>query len=121
MRPGRSARRGDAVRFNCLTYALDRWRRDGGYLVFRRSTHWPIPHVLHLSGDMTELRHFVPPADLERPWHALRGFDGLVLERDEGPAAPVSSAGVVAGAALLFALACAWAVRRAWERVRGRI
>lgn len=97
---------------NCLTYALDRWRREGGYLVFRRSTHWPVPHVLHLSNDMSELRHFVPPADLKRPWHALRGFDGVVLDEDNGSAEPVSTAGVVVGAGLLFVLSVAWAARR---------
>lgn len=92
----------------CLTYALDRWHQHGGRINFRRSSHWPIAHVQH-TDDMSQLAHFVPPADLPTPAHALIGFWGEVLHHDTEPCRPMSIGGIVASAFLLLAGTLVWA------------
>lgn len=105
------------MKTQCLYEALDRWHEEGGYLVFRKSTYWGIPHVLHVHGPLPEVTHYVPPDDLRRPWYSLFGFPGAVKIGDDAPAAPIDKAGVVIGAALLLVLGCVWAVNRTWRRI----
>jgi len=58
------------VKIQCLYYALDKWNETGGYIVFRKSTHWCMPHVLHLNDKTNRLTHYVPPEDLKYQLHA---------------------------------------------------
>ena len=96
----------------CLWYALDKWHAEGGYLIFRKSTHWFMPHVLHLSADHGQLSHFVPPTDLKEPWHSVAGFQGIVMLDDSGQAKPMSLVGMFFGTLLLLFLGAVWVVRR---------
>lgn len=34
---------------NCVTYALGRVHRVGGYLLIRLSEHWGVPHMMHIE------------------------------------------------------------------------
>lgn len=99
----------------CLFHALDRWAEEGGYLVLRRSVHWPVPHVLHVS-ERSGLTHYAPPDKLRRPWHSVFGFRGAVVFGDSDPAPPMSRTGVVLGALILLVLGSWWAIRRGWRR-----
>ena len=99
------------MKIQCLWYALDKWRADGGYLMFRRSSHWCIPHVLHLDKDCKTITHYVPPGDLKYPWMSVLGFAGNVIEDDPTPANPASPIVMFLGTCLLFILGGAWAVR----------
>lgn len=94
----------------CLTYALDRWHQHGGRINFRRSSHWPIAHVQH-TDDMSQLAHFVPPADLPTPAHALIGFWGEVLHHDMAPCRPMPIWGIVVSAVLLLFGVLFWAAK----------
>jgi hypothetical protein len=96
----------------CLWYALDKWHAEGGYLVFRKSKHWFMPHVMHLSADQGQLSHFVPPDDLKKPWHSVGGFQGIVMLDDKEQAKPMSLAGMFVGTLLLMILGGVWVVRR---------
>lgn len=98
------------MKLQCLWYALDKWKAEGGYLMFRRSTHWHIPHVLHLSKEDV-LTHYVPPKDLKYPWMAAFGFNGNVIENDPSPAEPMHPLAMFTGSMLLFILGGLWAVR----------
>ena len=102
-------------RTNCLLYALDKWRHEGGYLLMRKSRHWAVPHVMHLSADRMTLTHFSPPRDLKHPAQALVGFTGVILRDDTEPARPIGVRGVLLGAAILFGLSLWWAVTRIWS------
>lgn len=87
---------------NCLTYAVGQWRREGGYLLIRRSRlavafrlpHWHplwwVPHFLHMSptGRITQYR---PSEEQSRvdcaanhwwAWVRLWHFDGEIVEGD---------------------------------------
>lgn len=99
------------MKVQCLWYALDKWRSEGGYLVFRRSTHWNIPHVLHMSDDRKTLTHYVPPKDLKYPWLSVFGFNGKVIFDDPSNAVPMSPIGMLWGTSLLFILGGIWAAR----------
>lgn len=102
----------------CLFWALGQWRKHGGYLVFRRSTHLPlgIPHVLHMGQDGT-LRHFIPTAKPRVPMLTVFGFAGHVQEGDADlPDDPPSAVGVAVGVTLLWLLAVPWAVGRMFRR-----
>ncbi|THF55911.1 hypothetical protein [Pseudothauera rhizosphaerae] len=46
--------------FNCLTFALNAWHADGGYLVARRSAHWGVPHLIVVTPE--GLQHYAPGA-----------------------------------------------------------
>ena len=96
---------------NCLEFSLDQWHRHGGYLVLRKSSHWLIPHVLHMS-DKHKLTHYVPPADLPTPLHSLFGFRGHVLIDDGYPADPISKVGIFFGTLALLVLGGVWALKR---------
>lgn len=90
---------------NCLTYAVGKWRREGGYILIRRSFAWElfgcedvpwwhprrlvwlVPHFLHRDylGRVTQ---YVPTAEQVRQhrtclpcfWLSLWHFDGEVIE-----------------------------------------
>lgn len=74
---------------NCVTWAVDRWNRDGGYLVIRWSRHNTIkwiawPHFLWLDDKYhVFLEHLVPVKDdnsdhiLPSPW-----FEGKYMAGD---------------------------------------
>lgn len=96
----------------CLWESLDRWHADGGYLIFRKSKHWFMPHVMHLTADTAKLTNFVPPNDLKRPWHSVTGFQGIVLLDDNVEAKPMSLAGMFFGTLLLLLLGGVWVVRK---------
>jgi hypothetical protein len=100
----------------CLWYALDKWHSEGGYLVFRKSTHWFIPHVLHLSADKGQLSHFVPPDPLKKPWHSVAGFQGIIVLDDNQAARPMTLPGMFVGTLLLMLLGAAWVVRKWYRR-----
>lgn len=46
---------------NCLFFALNRWFKNGGYLVIRKSRHGFFPHFIWCK-DLkdAEIEHFVP-------------------------------------------------------------
>jgi hypothetical protein len=45
---------------NCLVWAIQQWKRHGGYILMRRS-HWgKFPHFLWMSKDRKQLASFVP-------------------------------------------------------------
>lgn len=92
---------------NCITYAWSKWRREGGYIIFRRSLAfelfecwrlpwwhphrltWFVPHLLHrdYAGRITQ---YVPTPEQAaahgrcalRFWASLWHFDGRVIEGD---------------------------------------
>lgn len=94
----------------CLTYALRKWVTEGGYIMLRKSEHWLVPHVLHLSADRSVLTHFVPLEKLKQPWHAVFGFEGEVRYADTAPAPKMSRRGVLLGILALVILGVMWAV-----------
>lgn len=108
------------MRYNCLTYALDRWHRHGGHLVLRKSDHWSLPHVMQRDAD--GLHSYVPPKDLAHPIVALFGFEGEARPYDDSPALPVPLRGIVVGGWVLAFTVTWWAaktfIRRAIRRVR---
>ena len=100
---------------NCLSYALDKWHEEGGYIVLRKSSHWGMPHVLHEAQDGT-ITHYVPPRALEKPVQALWGFAGEVRVGDGAVRGPMPLLGIVVGAWLLAIGAMGWAIGRLWRR-----
>ena len=96
---------------NCLEHSLDQWHRQGGYLVLRKSTHWLVPHVLHMT-DKQELTHYAPPTNLPTPLHSLFGFRGRVLVDDNNPAERMSKTGIFFGTLALLVLGGVWAIKR---------
>lgn len=103
---------------NCLTYALDRWIAEGGYIVWRKSEHWPVPHMLHVAPDGT-ISSYVPPEKLNHPLQALVGFDGEVRNTDPVLLArPMTAWGVFTGACLLLGGVLVWAAGRWIKRIK---
>lgn len=89
---------------NCLSYALDKWKNDGGYLLVRRShfardfgieskwhpVYW-VPHFLHRSNAGVVTQYSPTQAQRERfkrrgPWsvviQVLFHFEGEVVGDD---------------------------------------
>lgn len=96
----------------CLEYALNKWYDEGGYLMFRKSDHWFVPHALHQAKDGT-ITHFVPKErTLKKPWYSLFGFDGEVVVADPSPAEKMPWLGMFVGTLLLLILGGLWALRR---------
>ena len=95
---------------NCLSYALDRWLADGGYLVLRKSAARAWPHVLHIGDE--GLQHYSPGAPLGHPVQALIGFDGVTWDREMADAPPVPIRGIVVGALILAVGVIGWALKR---------
>lgn len=101
---------------NCLTHALTKWREEGGYIVFRKSEHWGVPHVLHVSTE-GEFSSYVPKGRLPHPLLAIFGFEGEEIDQDnEYNAKPMKTTSIVAGSVLLLGGAVIWATGRAWAR-----
>ena len=95
----------------CLWYALDRWHERGGYLMYRKSTHWCMPHVMHVDV-VGGLYHFVPPADLNAAWLSVIGFDGQVLSSDKEHAVPIGKLCIFFGTLMMLVLGGVWAIKR---------
>jgi hypothetical protein len=104
------------TRTQCLWYALDKWHAEGGYLMLGKSTHWAIPHVLHLSRSHM-LTHFVPPADLKAPWHSMFGFNGNVIVGDPSDRCPMSKRGIFIGSLVLVLFGAAWSVHHSFKNI----
>ena len=89
---------------NCLTYALNKWLREGGYLLVRQSrlarefgitSNWHpaswVPHFLHRAKDHTvtqftatdEQRERNKQRGLFRTWLTLWHFNGEIVGDDE--------------------------------------
>lgn len=99
-------------KMQCLYYALDKWNEKGGYLVFRKSTHWCVPHVLHLDENTNELTHYVPPENLKYPWYSMFGFEGYIKSGDSEPCAPVPPICMGFGTIALFIFGIFWYLNR---------
>ena len=78
--------------------------------MLRRSAHWCIPHVLHMSCNGV-LTHFAPDGVLAHPVVSIFGFDGQVRTYDTTTARPMSMICMGAGTALLVVLGMVWGVR----------
>jgi len=98
----------------CLWYALDKWHTEGGKIQFGKSSHWCMPHTLHLSRD-NKLTHYVPFKDLKYPALSLLGFSGHILEEDTTDRAPMPIICMFLGTMTLVVLGGVWAVRT-WTR-----
>lgn len=85
-----------------------------------KSTHWAIPHVLHLSIHR-ELTHFSPVTDLRLPWLSLFGFDGSVIAGDTQRRGPMSKRGMFFGSLVLMVFGAAWAVQNTVKQAFKRI
>ena len=99
---------------NCLSYALDRWHADGGYLAARRSAHWGMPHVLHIDCE-GQITHYKPPSRLKKPAISLTGYHGEVVTGDQDPALPVPLTGIVL-ASWIAAFGATWWALTVWLR-----
>lgn len=102
---------------NCLSQSLVPWHEQGGYLVMRKSSHWGLPHVMHLGSGGT-LSSYAPPAPLDHPMRALLGFEGATSTTDAEQANPMPLRGIVIGSWLMAIGATAWAIERWWKRMR---
>lgn len=96
----------------CLEYALDKWTTEGGYLMFGKSSHWCLPHVLHLDSTKTQITHFVPDANLDMPWYSLFGFVGRIRLDDPVIRQPIHPLGILVGCIVLFVLGGVWMFKR---------
>jgi len=71
---------------NCLTYALTKWYKEGGYLVIRKSKYvWWVPHFLHMTekGLITQyVPKNIPKNPLRRLLH-LWSFSGQEVYGDD--------------------------------------
>lgn len=100
------------MKIQCLFYALDKINNEGGYIVFRKSTHWCMPHVLHYNPIQNRLSHYVPPADLPSPWYSMFGFDGYVKVGDSEVCPPMSPTCMFFGTLALGIFGLIWLVNR---------
>jgi hypothetical protein len=69
-----------ADHFNCLTYAVGRWWKEGGYVVLLKSPRWKGIHALY-SKNLLTFFEYIPKRPRLSPWliQVLR-FDGYVKE-----------------------------------------
>lgn len=104
----------------CLNYALDKWHTEGGYLLLGRSTHWCIPHVLHMS-NKGEVSHFAPTQLLRTPWYSLLGFKGIVFNKDSYERAPMNIICMFLGTIALVVLGGFWAAKTYFNKVRNKL
>lgn len=102
----------------CLDYALERMREEGGYFIAGRSVHWPIAHAMHSTLPPPGVTHYTPPEDLRAPWYSVFGFKGAVITGDVDARLPMSRRGLVLSAGLLFALTLWWAARSWMKEIR---
>lgn len=99
------------MKMQCLWYALDKWYLEGGYILFRKSSHWCMPHVLHMTKDGL-ISHYVPPENLKYPWYSVLGFPGYIKYEDDIPADPVPPVCMFFGTLALMILGGVWLLRR---------
>lgn len=95
---------------NCVTYALGRVHRVGGYLLIRLSEHWGVPHMMHI--DKQGLSHYVPHQRLVAPITALIGFDGRVERGDPSKAPPMPLSSLLIGVWILAFTVTFWCARQ---------
>lgn len=77
-------------RHNCLTWAVEKWNNEGGYLVIRWSRHNTIkwiqwPHFLWLDEKYRHLlEHVVPEEEFENQQHVIpqAWFDPVTITGD---------------------------------------
>jgi len=100
------------MKIQCLYYALDKWNEEGGYLLFRKSTHWCMPHVLHQDERTSKLTHYVPPSELRYPWYSMFGFEGYIKEYDAEPCEHVSPLCMFFGMLALLVFGLIWYIMR---------
>ena len=108
------------MKVQCLYYALDKWNEEGGYLLFRRSTHWCMPHVLHMNPKTNVITHYVPPADLKYPWYSMFGFEGYVRTGDVEDCAPMPELCMFFGTAALVLFGAIWSFKRRLQKIYKR-
>lgn len=98
----------------CLYWALNKWIREGGYLLLRRSVHLPasIAHVLH-ENEYGAKTHYVPKKKPRIALSTLFGFEGTVLKGDKDlPDRPMSLLGVYVTTVLAIVLIHLWITYR---------
>ena len=100
------------MKIQCLYYALDKWNEVGGYILFRKSTHWCMPHVLHLDNTTNVITHYVPPEDLKYPWYSMFGFEGYIKTGDSEKCVPMSAICMLFGSLALMLFGALWVVNR---------
>ena len=100
------------MKIQCLYYALDKWNESGGYIQFRKSTHWCMPHALHYDPKTKQLTHYVPPDDLKYPWHSMFGFEGYIKTVDEEDCAPMTPMCMLFGTIALTVFGGLWLINR---------
>jgi hypothetical protein len=96
----------------CLYYALDQWNEIGGYVEFRRSSHWCMPHVLHYDPRTNKRTHYVPPDKLRYPWYSMFGFEGYIKTFDDEDCPPMPPICMFFGTIVLLLLGAVWAFKR---------
>ena len=104
---------------NCLSHAFDRLHEVGGYLVFRCSAHWGLPHAMHFGEQ--GLSSFVPHRKLQHPVVSLLGFEGCPKDYDLANPLPVPLHGIVIGAWVMAIGATAWVLRRYFIKLKGQL
>lgn len=104
----------------CLYYALDMWDEKGGYILFRRSKHWCMPHVLHLNNKTNVVTHYVPPANLKYPWYSMFGFEGFIKEGDTEDCQRMKPICMFFGTIALVVFGCVWYIKRQLTRKNNR-
>lgn len=104
------------MKVQCLYYALDKWLLEGGYIAFRKSEHWCMPHVLHIDANL-RVTHYIPPDKLRYPWYSAFGFSGYVREGESYSPPPMPAICMLFGTILLLILGGVWLSRRLLARV----
>lgn len=102
----------------CLDYALTKWNEEGGYLVLCKSSHWCMPHVLHMDNDKRFMTHYVPNSELNLPWHSMLGFDGSIITNDTLERKPINAICILMGSVVLLILGSIWAIKRKFKQYR---
>ena len=97
----------------CLFYSLDRWAHEGGSILFTRSLHWCVPHVMHRANN-GQITHFLPPHDLTASWHSLFGYFGTVERFEDLERPPIKPLCMFFGSVALVVLGGWWSVKRAF-------
>lgn len=109
------------MKMQCLYYALDTWEETGGYLLFRKSVHWCIPHVLHLDNNTNKITHYVPPSNLKYPWYSMLGFEGYIKEGDTEKCIRMNPLCMFLGTLALLVFGCFWYINRLFTRKNNRV
>jgi len=104
------------MKSQCLYYALDMWEETGGYIIFRRSVHWCIPHVLHMNKNTGTITHYIPPENLKYPWYSMFGFEGYIKTDDTEDCNRMNPLCMFIGSIVLLLLGCNWYLSRLLTR-----